>query len=394
MPFLQRRPHNSASTVHQGHSSVASFVRRLPFAFPTLLFVLALVCGAAFSTPPLKLKGGDSSASAAVPAKVLVPEDATSVGELIEETGFYQSIRLTEEPPIYRKQSKYQLIEVYRSPYYGKVLVLDGVVQLTERDADSYNEMIAHTPMFRHPKPRRVLVVGGGDGYVLSEVLKHKSVEHVDHVDLDGDIIETAKLHFGWSQAWNDARVQLHVADGAAFVRKAPTGFYDVVIQDSSDPWTWGEDGEKVVLPSSVLYSEEHFANIFRILKPNGVLNLQAETLQIPSDLNGIREWRRQALDVGFAEARYGSIMISSYPTGQIGFLLCDKNPSAVSTPADIEERFACMVKAGGGTSFYHPPLQDSSFVLPLWAEKHVYDYEYDPSPSCSEKQPPPQRQE
>lgn len=353
--------------------------------------LLLLICaGVGLSS---KLGGGWTGSSSPGSPLSAAADPTTSrpaspvVGELIEETGFYQSIRLTSDPPIYRKRSKYQLIEVHRSPYYGKVLVLDGVVQLTERDADSYNEMMAHIPMFRHENPRRVLIVGGGDGYVLSEVLKHDSVEHVDHVDLDGEIVETCKTYFGWSQAWSDPRVTLHIEDGAAFVENAPEASYDVIIQDSSDPWTWGEDGEKVVLPSSVLYSNEHFANLHRILKPNGILNLQAETIQIPSDLHGIRDWRRLAMAVGFAEARYGSLMISSYPTGQIGFLLCEKDSKGFSSPSDIEKRYTEMVAKGKGTSYYHPPQQTAAFVLPLWAERLIYEYGDVPPPSCPQNE-------
>uniref|UniRef100_A0A7S4HI37 PABS domain-containing protein n=1 Tax=Odontella aurita TaxID=265563 RepID=A0A7S4HI37_9STRA len=95
---------------------------------------------------------------------------ANVIGEYIAETGFYQSMRLTEDAPIVSTRSKYQDITVVESDYYGKILVLDGVVQLTEKDADSYNEMMAHIPMMSHNAPSRVLVIGGGDGYVLSEV--------------------------------------------------------------------------------------------------------------------------------------------------------------------------------------------------------------------------------
>jgi spermidine synthase len=92
------------------------------------------------------------------------------IGELEHEIGFYQAIELVENSLLYFKQSKYQAIEVHNSRFFGKILVLDGSIQLTERDADSYNEMMAHIPMFQHPNPKRVLVVGGGDGYVLKEV--------------------------------------------------------------------------------------------------------------------------------------------------------------------------------------------------------------------------------
>lgn len=92
------------------------------------------------------------------------------IGELEPSIGFYQAIELVENSLLYSKQSKYQAIEVHQSKFFGKVLVLDGVIQLTERDADSYNEMMAHIPMFQHANPKRVLIIGGGDGYVLKEV--------------------------------------------------------------------------------------------------------------------------------------------------------------------------------------------------------------------------------
>jgi len=327
--------------------------------------------------PPLLIKT-PAVPTMNVPMGPKAQKDAipTYIGEMTEETGFYQSIRLGEgNPVLYETQSDFQNIQVVQSQAYGKILVLDGVVQLTERDADSYNEMMAHIPLFAHPNPQRVLVVGGGDGYVVSEVLKHASVQHVDHVDLDGGVIQTCQEHFPWGQAaWDDPRVHLHVADGAAFVRNAPANSYDVIIQDSSDPWTWADDGSRVVLPSSVLYSTTHFSNLQRILKSNGILNLQAETLNIPSDLEGIREWRQQATAVGFAQARYGSLMISSYPTGQIGFLLCQNAPGPGASAESMEQRYQTMIATPEkATTYYHPPLQTSSFILPLWAEKYIY---------------------
>lgn len=95
---------------------------------------------------------------------------ASMIGQVEGEIGFVQSIAITEDSPIFVKHSKFQKIEIFKSNYFGKILVLDGVVQLTERDADAYNEMMAHIPMFQHRNPRRVLIIGGGDGYVLNEV--------------------------------------------------------------------------------------------------------------------------------------------------------------------------------------------------------------------------------
>jgi spermidine synthase len=198
-----------------------------------------------------------------------------SLVERDEETGFSQSLDVLSNSPIFTKRSKYQTIEVHESHHFGKILKLDGVTQLTEKDADSYNEMMAHVPLFQHAHPIRVLVIGGGDGYVVNEVLKHASVERVDHVELDIDVIQTCQKYFSWGHVWDDPRVHLHIVDGATFVQDAPTGSFDVIIQDSSDPWTWDANGKPQQLPSSVLYSTKHFASIHRILAEDGVLNFQ-----------------------------------------------------------------------------------------------------------------------
>jgi len=219
--------------------------------------------------------------------------------------------------------------------------------------------MMAHVPMFSHPDPKRVLLIGGGDGYVLQEVLKHSSVEHVDHVDLDGEVIEVCREHFTWKKAWEDKRVSLHVTDGAAFVRDAADASYDVIIQDSSDPFTEDEDGNRVDLPSGILYTIDHFQHVSRVLSKDGFFNFQAETFHIPSDIDGIAMWRRDAILSGFKDARYGTLMISSYPKGQIGFMLCSKQSQVAFTSLEeVERRFILMENNGNGTTYYHPKLQ------------------------------------
>lgn len=236
-----------------------------------------------------------------------------------------------------------------------------------------YTEMMAHIPLFAHKNPRRVLIVGGGDGYVLAEVLKHPSVEYVDHVDLDGDVIKVCWDNFDWGHAWEDQRVHFHAADGVLFVEQAPDGYYDVIIQDSSDPSMTDQDGNEIMLPSSVLYSPAHFEHLSRILADDGILNLQAECMHIPSDLDGLVSWREQALSSGFQSVDYGSIYVASYPSGQIGCLLCQKDPSKLCSPTVQRERFEAMCRQGNQTSYYHPGLQRGAFDLPLWAEEAIY---------------------
>lgn len=318
------------------------------------LFLVLVVVGLTTRNSSLRLlaTNADNFRSSATSTKNGVL--TRSISEHDVETGFTQSITITSNSPIYTQRSAAgQYIEIHESPHFGKILVLDGVTQLTERDGDSYNEMMAHVPLFQHPNPKRVLILGGGDGYILSEVLKHASVEYVDHVDLDGDVIEVCQRFFKWGNAWNDTRVHLHIEDGAKFVKHAKPGSYDVVIQDSSDPWTSNEDGETVPLPSGTLYAPQHYSNIYKVLANDGILNfqvcsfdlympnisfsvpfpdsvdllifsVQAETMQIPADFEGAVNWRQSLLSNGFKRVRYGTITIPTYPTGQIGFMLCE----------------------------------------------------------------------
>ena len=112
------------------------------------------------------------------------------------------------------------------------------------------------------------------------------------------------------------------------------------------------------MLPSSSLYEKEHFQHIARSLSSGGVFNFQSETFNIKSDLEGIVEWRHQALEVGFEDAKYGSITISSYPTGQIGFLLCRKSVASTPTQEEVNSRFSLAMTGDNQTKYYHPRLQ------------------------------------
>lgn len=189
--------------------------------------------------------------------------------------------------------------------------------------------------------------------------MKHHSVEHVDHVDLDEAVIKTCEQYFPqWGDAWKDPRATLHICDGAQFVRDAPDGEYDVIIQDSSDPWVVGDDGIMEMLPAGALYEEEHICQLYRILKTNGILNLQGESFNVPTSLGGIITWRRTMEACGFKKTRYGSIHTTSYPTGQIGLLLGEKEPLMASDSASVLQRYDDMVQSGRKTSYYHPPLQ------------------------------------
>lgn len=286
------------------------------------LLLLTFLVNPIYSSPALPNRTSESNTN------------TRRVEEEEEEIGYIQTL-LLNTPAISVRNSTYQKIEVYDSDHFGKVFLLDDCLQLTERDAPNYNEMMAHVPVMEYLSSRRdnenqepleVLVLGGGDGYVVSELLKYPNIGSIHHVDLDREVINVSRDHFPWATSvWDNERVNLVVGDGAQFVKdQVDEGKnYHVIIQDASDPFYLKYDGSVVVLPSSVLYEEDHFRRMHKLLEAKrGVLMYQAETYNIPSNLKEIAKWRNLLRDIGFGRVRYGTIAISTYPTGQIGFFV------------------------------------------------------------------------
>ena len=163
-----------------------------------------------------------------------------------------------------RVQSDFQDILVFESFTHGRVMLLDGVVQITERDEFVYQEMLTHVPLLAHGAARRVLIIGAGDGGVLRRVLQHRTVERAVMVEIDGEVIRLAREFLpGISgEAWHDPRAQVIVGDGIDYVKTAPDGSFDVIIVDSTDPIGVGE----------VLFTDAFYANSARILSAGGLI--------------------------------------------------------------------------------------------------------------------------
>ncbi len=170
---------------------------------------------------------------------------------------------------LYEKKSEYQEILVVESPHFGKMLILDGVVQVDEKYEHLYHEMIVHVPMFAHPKPEEVLIIGGGDGGSLREVLKHKTVNKAVLVDIDKEVIETSKRFFpSLSSGFDDSRAIILNEDGYKYIKECESEF-DVIIVDSTDPVGFAH----------ALVTEEFFKYVFRALKKDGIYVGQTESL-------------------------------------------------------------------------------------------------------------------
>eukprot|EP01039_Chlorochromonas_danica_P003148 gene3148-3447_t len=264
-------------------------------------------------------------------------------------------------------RSDFQDILVFKSKTYGNVLILDGVIQVTERDEFAYQEMIAHLPLFACPNPKRVLIIGGGDGGVLREVVKHSSVEEIVMCEIDRQVIEVGKTFFRetLSTAFGDSRLNLVIDDAAKYVRTwyeekvvgaQDKQYFDVIICDSSDP----------VGPADVLFQPEFFLSLQRILNPvGGVLTTQGECIYLHLDLieRVIKSMRKDRL---FESVQYAYTMIPTYPSGQIGFMV-----ATLDSNVDVSKA-SRPVPEGMKTSYYTSDIHSAAFVLPKFAAEKL----------------------
>ncbi|KAG7087485.1 hypothetical protein E1B28_013447 [Marasmius oreades] len=260
-----------------------------------------------------------------------------------------QAMTLQVNKILHVEKSLYQDVLVFESATYGNVLVLDGVIQCTERDEFSYQEMISFLPLASHPNPERVLVIGGGDGGVVREVLKYKSVTKVVLCDIDEAVIRVSKLYLGhMSGLLNDPKVIVNIGDGFRFL-KEHEGYYDVIITDSSDP----------VGPAESLFQKPYYQLLFDALRPGGHISAQGECLWLHLPL--IQNVQKAAKDVGFSQVEYAFTTIPTYPSGQIGFLLAAK-----ATENGLVHDLKVPVRSPDlPTRYWNPDVHRAAFVLP-----------------------------
>ncbi|KAI6182496.1 PABS domain-containing protein [Aphelenchoides bicaudatus] len=178
-----------------------------------------------------------------------------------------QCLSLQVEEILVNKKSDFQEVLVFKSKSHGNVLVLDGIIQCTEFDEFAYHEMLAHLPLFAHSNPKQVLIIGGGDGGVVREVLKHESVERVVLCEIDPVVVEVSRQHLPTiSCALNNPRLDLQITDGIEYL-KCHQQEFDVIITDSSDP----------IGPAKNLYEREFYSLLKSALRPNGIVASQGE---------------------------------------------------------------------------------------------------------------------
>lgn len=254
---------------------------------------------------------------------------------------------------LHRERSTFQDIAIMDTPSFGRMLVLDGIVQTTVNDEFFYHEMIVHVPMMTHPHPERVLVIGGGDGGTVREVVKHASVQHVDMVEIDGRVIELCKEYLPeLSHALDDPRVTVHVADALKYIKQVQPASYDVVIVDSSDP----------LGPAVGLFKQDFYEDVARALKPGGLMVAQTESPWLTPDV--VRDIVGAVGTAFPAGAHLYMSTVPIYSLGQWSFTVGTKGPD----PRD--PRPAADRALPEGLRYYTPDIHRAAFVLPRFVEE------------------------
>jgi spermidine synthase len=263
-----------------------------------------------------------------------------------------QRFRVVRE--LARTRSPFQDIAIVETESHGRVLVLDGVIQITEADEFVYQEMLAHVPLIAHGEARRVLIIGAGDGGVLRRVLAHREVERAVMVEIDGEVIRLCRAHMPAisGDAWNDPRAEVIVGDGIAHVREAAAESYDVIIVDSTDPIGVGE----------VLFTDAFYANCARILTPRGlVVNQCGVPFMQGDELRETSLRRRKA----FADVH---AYVAAVPTYVGGFMTLGWAAKQAGLRDITPEELAGRAQAAGilgTTRYWTPAVHAAAFQLP-----------------------------
>ncbi len=261
---------------------------------------------------------------------------------------------------LYSAQSRFQRIDIFETPDFGRMLTLDGFLMLTEKDEFIYHEMITHVPLAVHPAAKTILIIGGGDGGAVRELCRYNTVEHIDLVEIDEQVVEVCKQYLpGVACRLDDERVTVHFEDGLRFIRRF-SDHYDIIIVDSTDPFGPGEG----------LFTKEFYGNCYKALKEDGILVNQHENPFYPEDALSVRQIHKRIVQ-SFPLSRLYQAHIPTYPSGHWLFGFSSKKYHPVS--GLNAERWEAL---GFKTRYYNTNLHKAAFALPTYVEDIIKDVE------------------
>lgn len=257
------------------------------------------------------------------------------------------------EEVLHEAATGHQDLALIRNRIFGKVLLLDGAVQVTSADEFMYHEMMAHVPLMAHEAPADVLIIGGGDCGLAEEVLKHKRVETLTQVEIDASVLDFSREHFADFNApvFRDPRFRVEIADGAEFAAATDQRF-DVVLVDSTDP----------AGPGAALFTSEFYRNVARVLKSGGIAVTQngVPFLQEREFLDGL-----SALSSAFPVTRCYLVSVPTYFGGHMTLGWASRDDAALKVSEEELERRARGIE----TRYYTPAHHRAAFALPRFIE-------------------------
>lgn len=257
---------------------------------------------------------------------------------------------------LFSEQTEYQLLEVYETDTWGNIMTIDGMVMLSEKDEFVYHEMIAHTAMFTHPNPERILIIGGGDGGTAREVMKHASVQCVDMVEIDKAVVEASKLYFPHVGDFDNPKLKVLFEDGISFIKNI-TDPYDVIIIDGSDP----------VGPAEGLFEKEFYQYCYHALAEDGVLTTQTESPWVESYHPSIKKVFKSLGNL-FPISKMFTCAIPLYPAGlwSMGIASKKEDPVSEDTLSRISKAENILVTL----RYYNAAIHPACFALPQFVKK------------------------
>ena len=245
------------------------------------------------------------------------------------------------------RRSRFQKIEIFETVKLGRLLMLDGIIQLTYSDEFVYHEMLANLTFYAHAGvPRRALVIGGGDGGVLRELARHPELERLDICEIDEEVIAAAREFLPQTACgFDDPRVGIHIADGSAFIREH-VDEYDIIIVDSTDPGG----------PGTPLFGAAFYADMKRALRPGGVIATQSESpFLLPEVVGRLNAAARSR----FRFVGYSGFAVPTYPTGMIGACVASDGRDVRTPDRPLPPELA------GALRYYTSEVHAASFALP-----------------------------
>ncbi len=270
-----------------------------------------------------------------------------------------QRFRFTRQ--LARVQSAFQDIAVFETESHGRVLTLDGIVQITERDEFVYQEMLTHVPLLAHGVAKNLLIIGAGDGGVLRHALMHRGVERALMAEIDGEVIRLSKEFLPGiaGDAWDDPRAEVLVGDGIDYVKNAGAGTFDVIIVDSTDPIGVGE----------VLFTDEFYSNAARILTAQGVIVNQCGVPFMQADeLRDTSLLRKRS----FAHVTAYVAAVPTYVGGYMTLGWAGKDPALTRLLPEELARRAEAAGITGKSQYWSPEVHAGAFHLPPYIAKHL----------------------